>query len=68
MDIESLRKLSKEELESRLAEKKIELLDLDYDLKSNKSTDTSKRKELKKEIARISTLINEVNSKEEDSK
>ncbi|MBD3363178.1 50S ribosomal protein L29 [Candidatus Dojkabacteria bacterium] len=59
VDIDKLRKKTEEELKTRLTEKRGELVELRYNVKLGKETSYSQVKELKKEIARINTILNE---------
>ncbi|MCA9385817.1 50S ribosomal protein L29 [Candidatus Dojkabacteria bacterium] len=62
MDIQALRKLKADELTTRLREKRSELSTHIADLKMGKDNNSAKIKELKKEIAKILTLLNSENS------
>lgn len=58
MDTAKLRKLTKVELIERLETKRNELTEYKAEVKLGKESNFNGIKELKKEIARISTLIN----------
>jgi len=58
MKSKELKKLTKNELELRLTEKKKELRDLEFDIKIGQAQDYSSRIKIRKEVARILTLIN----------
>ena len=59
MKINELRKLSTEELNEKIAEAKRELLDLRLKNATGALDKPSKIKELKKDVARMKTIINE---------
>ena len=55
----ALRELSHDELEEKLAESKEELFNLRFQLATNQLDNTSRLKAVKKEIARILTVMRE---------
>lgn len=57
MKVKDLRQQSKMELLKRLSEKKIELNQLDFDIKVGQEQNYKSRGKLRKEIARILTVI-----------
>ena len=59
MKINELRKLSTEELETKVSEFKRELLDLRLKNATGSLDKPSKIRELKKDVARMKTIINE---------
>ena len=59
MKISELRKLSTEELNTKISESKRELLDLRLKNATGALDKPSKINELKKEVARMKTIINE---------
>ena len=59
MKINELRKLSTEELNTKISESKRELLDLRLKNATGALDKPSKINELKKEVARMKTIINE---------
>ena len=61
MKINELRKLSTEELNTKISESKRELLDLRLKNATGALDKPSKINELKKEVARMKTIINESN-------
>ena len=61
MKINELRKLSTEELNTKISEAKRELLDLRLKNATGALDKPSKINELKKEVARMKTIINERN-------
>ena len=61
MKINELRKLSTEELNTKISEYKRELLDLRLKNATGALDKPSKINELKKEVARMKTIINERN-------
>ena len=61
MKINELRKLSTEELNTKISESKRELLDLRLKNATGALDKPSKNNELKKEVARMKTIINERN-------
>ena len=61
MKINELRKLSTEELNTKISESKRELLDLRLKNATGALDKPSKINELKKEVARMKTIINERN-------
>lgn len=68
MNTKKFRKMNRNELETELDEKRKELADLRFDIKSGSETDYAQIRELKKEIARIFTVINSGNYNKEASK
>ncbi len=58
MDANKLRELKPEELKDRLVKKQEELGIVVYDVKMGREKDFKKINKLKKEIARINTLLN----------
>jgi large subunit ribosomal protein L29 len=59
MKISEMRALSTEELKSKMADAREELMNLRFQVVSGQLTDTSRLPVVRKEIARIQTLINE---------
>lgn len=59
MTTEELRKLTEEELLTKLSELRKELSDIQFQVRINKENDFSKIRKTKKEIARILTIKNE---------
>ena len=64
MKINELRKLSTEELNNKISESKRELLDLRLKNATGTLEKPSKIKELKKDVARMKTIINERKTEE----
>ena len=64
MKINELRKLSTEELNTKISESKRELLDLRIKNATGALEKPSKIKELKKDVARMKTIINERKNEE----
>lgn len=64
MKINELRKLSTEELTAKVAETKRELLDLRIKNATGALEKPSKIRELKKDVARMKTIINERKNEE----
>jgi len=58
MKINEIKGKPKEELEQQLRELKSELYRLGFDLADNKLKDVSRVKKVKKDIARVLTLLN----------
>jgi large subunit ribosomal protein L29 len=59
MKIKEIRALSSEELKTKLADAREELMNLRFQAVSGQLTDTSRLPIVRKEIARIETIINE---------
>jgi len=59
MKISEMRALSVEELKSKMADAREELMKLRFQVVSGQLTDTSRLPVVRKEIARIQTIINE---------
>lgn len=59
MKISEMRALSVEELKTKMADAREELMKLRFQVVSGQLTDTSRLPVVRKEIARIQTLINE---------
>ena len=59
MKISEMRALSVEELETKMADAREELMKLRFQVVSGQLTDTSRLPVVRKEIARIKTIINE---------
>ncbi|MFQ5492845.1 MAG: 50S ribosomal protein L29 [Candidatus Dojkabacteria bacterium] len=57
MKAKDLRKLTKEELEKRLQEKQIEMVELNLELKTGQETNYAVRRKRRKELARIITVL-----------
>ena len=64
MKINELRKLSTEELNNKISESKRELLDLRLKNATGTLEKPSKLRELKKDVARMKTIINERKNEE----
>ena len=64
MKINELRKLSTEELNNKISESKRELLDLRLKNATGALEKPSKLRELKKDVARMKTIINERKNEE----
>ena len=64
MKINELRKLSTEELNNKISESKRELLDLRLKNATGALEKPSKIRELKKDVARMKTIINERKNEE----
>lgn len=60
MKTETLRKKDKKDLVTDLEAKQKELAEIRFDLKIGKEKDASRVKKLKKDVARLLTIINEV--------
>ncbi len=60
METKKLRELKKEELKQRLQDKKKELSALIYDKNSGKIKDVRETSKIRKEIARILTILKEI--------
>jgi ribosomal protein L29 len=58
MDIKKLKELKPEELKERLVTKQEELVTVKYEIKMGQEKDNKKPGKLKKEIARIQTILN----------
>jgi ribosomal protein L29 len=68
MNTTELRKLNKKDLEDRLAKKSEELGNMQFEVKIGRDNDYAEIKYLKKEVARINTVLAEgTYSKEEKS-
>jgi large subunit ribosomal protein L29 len=59
MKLKEIRALSSEELKTKLADSREELMNLRFQVVSGQLTDTSRLPIVRKEIARIQTIINE---------
>jgi large subunit ribosomal protein L29 len=59
MKIEEVRKLSFEELQSKLSDSREELMKLRFQQVSGQLTDTSRLRLLRRDIARMETVLNE---------
>ncbi|MFC2064552.1 50S ribosomal protein L29 [Chloroflexota bacterium] len=59
MNISEIRALSSEELKTKMADAREELMNLRFQAVSGQLTDTSRLPVVRKEIARIQTIINE---------
>jgi len=59
MKAQELRSKKPEELERLVQEKRAELCQARFDVKANQTKDNQKQSRLKKEIARILTVLNE---------
>ena len=59
MKAEDLRELTAQELEERFEESKEELFNLRFQLATNQLDDTSRLGEVRKDIARLATVIRE---------
>jgi large subunit ribosomal protein L29 len=59
MKISEMRALSVEELKTKMADARQELMNLRFQVVSGQLTDTSRLPVVRKEIARIQTIINE---------
>ena len=59
MNSTELRELDAEELVSKLAEAKAELFNLRFQLATNQLDNTARLREMRKEVARIATVIRE---------
>jgi large subunit ribosomal protein L29 len=59
MNATELRELDAEELVSKLAEAKAELFNLRFQLATNQLDNTARLREMRKEVARIATVIRE---------
>jgi large subunit ribosomal protein L29 len=59
MNATELRELDAEELLSKLAEAKAELFNLRFQLATNQLDNTARLREMRKEVARIATVIRE---------
>ena len=64
MKIADIRKLKDEELVQKLAELKTEYLDKKFAILNNSETNTSVLNKLRKDTARINTVLNERNNHE----
>ncbi len=64
MKINKIKEMSSPELETELSELKTELFKLRFSLATNGLDNTSKIKEVKKDIARINTILKERELKE----
>lgn len=58
MDIKKLRELKSDELNERLVKKQEELVNTKYEIKMGQEKDVKKVMKLRREIARINTLLN----------
>ncbi len=58
MKARELTKLTKDELQSRLGEKRKELRDSEFDIRIGQAQDFNQKLKLRKEVARILTLLN----------
>ena len=68
MKAQELRSKNKEELERLLQENRAELCQVRFDIKSNQTKDNQAQKRLKKDIARILTILNTALEKAKESK
>ena len=69
MDTKELRKLNKKDLEKRLIKKREELGDTRFDILTGKEKNTAGQRYIRKEIARIITILKEeTHSKTETEK
>ena len=68
MKINKIREMSSEELEKELAELKTELFKLRFSLATNGLDNPMKIKEVKKTIAKIKTVLKEIELKETANK
>ncbi len=59
MNTQELRKLTIEELQDKIAELKKKLIDSDFNLKIGKEKDYAARKTLRRDIARMLSVMNE---------
>ena len=60
MNATELRELDADELTSKLAEAKAELFNLRFQLATNQLDNTARLREMRKEVARIATVIREL--------
>jgi len=60
MDTKELRKLNMKELEEKAANISVEMSKLYFDLSSGKSKNVAKLKALRKDLARVKTIISEL--------
>jgi large subunit ribosomal protein L29 len=60
MNATELRELDADELTARLAEAKAELFNLRFQLATNQLDNTARLREMRKEVARIATVIREL--------
>jgi len=58
MKAQELRKQTKQDLHKRLADKQAELIETRFDVKIGQETDYSAIKKIRREIARIHTILN----------
>ncbi len=65
MKAKELRNLNTEELKARLADAREELMNLRFQRVTGQLTDTSRLRLLRRDIARILTILNERNAEEE---
>jgi large subunit ribosomal protein L29 len=59
MKVEEIRKLSSEELQAKLSDSREELMKLRFQQVSGQLTDTSRLRLLRRDIARMQTVLNE---------
>ena len=59
MTIKELRELTTEELRDKLSGLRKELIDLEFKIRTAQESDTSSSRKVKKDIARMLTIINE---------
>jgi len=60
MDTKELRKLNMKELEEKAASISVEMSKLYFELSSGKSKNVAKLKALRKDLARVKTIISEI--------
>lgn len=60
MDTKELRKLNMKELEEKASSISVEMSKLYFDLSSGKSKNVAKLKSLRKDLARVKTIISEL--------
>ncbi len=65
MNASELRKLSIGELETKLADARHELMNLRFQQVTGQLTDTNRMRFIRRDIARMSTIINEMEADEE---
>ncbi len=61
MKVEEIRKMSAEEMQGKLSDTRDELMKLRFQQVTGQLTDTSRLRQLRRDIARMETILNELN-------
>jgi large subunit ribosomal protein L29 len=61
MKLEEIRKMSADEMQGKLSDTREELMKLRFQQVTGQLTDTSRLRQLRRDIARMETILNELN-------